>query len=134
MCIMRVLEVFNRKPVTLVLYVLAVILVVYGSYIASPLYQISASTGLGLLFDQWYLRYFTVVLYIVPGLMTLFGLIARNKTFGQIGSFTMFLAFLFSTILRLITIGFTPAIWLFSLALALIAGICYLSDRVPDGP
>lgn len=110
--------------------ILAVMLVLYGVYIGSPLYTSDATTGLGQVLESTWVIYTTAIMYFVPGVITLVGLGRESKTWLSAGSFGMTLAFLFSTILRLLTIGFVPAIWLFYVALVGISGVCYLYDHI----
>jgi ABC-type transport system involved in cytochrome c biogenesis permease subunit len=65
-------------------------------------------------------------LYALPAILTLFGI--KRSRIRQLGTFGMFIAFMFSSLLRLLTFGWFPLLWLYPLALALIAGVVYLQE------
>lgn len=108
--------------------ILALILIVYGLYIGSPLYTPDSATGLGLMFAQQWVVYLTAIIYLIPGLITIVALIKSSRSWLSVGTFGMTLAFIFSALLRVMVIGFVPAIWLFYLGLVGVSAVCYLFD------
>lgn len=121
-----------KTPMLKIHLILALMLILYGMYIGSPFYVADSTTGLGLLFAQKWVIYLTAITYFAPGAITLIGLHKASWSWLAAGSFGMMLAFLFSTLLRLLVIGWIPAIWLFYLALVGISGVCYLYDHGVD--
>lgn len=122
-----------RTPILLIHLLLAIILILYGLYIGSPLYAPDSTTGLGLLFAQQWVVHMTVAIYLIPGIITLLALIRSSHRWLSIGAFGMTLAFLFSALLRILVIGFVPAIWLFYFGLVGVSAICYLFDLSDNG-
>ena len=115
------------SPIHYVVLSMAITLFLYGLYILGPLYQPASTVALGVLLSQQWVTYLTGAIYLIPSLLTLGGLSSARKALLLSGILGMSLAYLFSLLLRLLTIGFIPGIWLFYLCLFLISVVCYLS-------
>jgi hypothetical protein len=113
------------NPMSYIALSMSITLFLYGLYILGPFYVADPDTAIGILPQQW-VTYLTGAIYIVPSTLTFLGLGSKRRILLLSGIFGMFLAYLFSLMLRLLTVGFVPGIWLFHLALVLISMICYL--------
>ncbi len=120
----------SNRPYMVIELILAVVILGFGIYLASPFYHAAATTTIGALFDSYVGRAVLSFLYIVPPLFTLVGFCVKNYTrslaFRSWGALGIFNAYLFVSILRIITQGWIPVIWIFLLALSLIAGVIHL--------
>lgn len=107
---------------------LAVALLITGVYIAGPWYVGGNLTAIGVLSDSAIGHTVIGTGYTVAGGIGLYG-VTRNSVKGRYwGTMLMFGAFVFMAILRLLTIGLTPIIWVLILALALIAGVLHILE------
>lgn len=122
---MKLLKEKLPSPMCYIALSMAVTLFVYGLYILGPLYRPEDTAALGILSQTW-VSCLTGSIYIIPSILTVAGLWTRRKSILLSGILGMSLAYLFSLLLRLLTIGFTPAIWLFYLCLFLVSVVCYL--------
>lgn len=107
--------------------ILAAVLVIFAIYLGGPWYFAGPTTVIGQSIEADAVRALTAVLYIIPGVLTL-ATINRSRRVRMYGVFGLFLAYMFTTILRVLTVGFTPLMWIFTLALALVAGVCYIAE------
>ena len=122
----RIRRSIDGNPHLVIECVLALALIIFGLYVASPWYVVTASNALGAIADTQISRSILGGLYLVPALMTLIGF--KRKHLRKWGAFGMFCAYLFAVLLRLLTVGFFPFIWLFMFALSLIAGTLYIYE------
>lgn len=135
---MRVIEVFKSsatRPIEAIESIIAIVCLVFGIYLASPFYVSSINSAVSLAFiDKPVQKLFVAVfLFIIPSMPIILSLFFKSfatRQWRAHSMFAMFVAFIFLTILRLITIGLVPAVWLFTLALGLISAVCYLYTRV----
>lgn len=120
----------GSRPYEIIELILAVVILGFGIYLATPLYQATGTTAIGAVFDSYVGRTVLSILYIVPPLFTLagycFNKYKRSLAFRSWGALGIFNAYLFVSILRVITQGWIPVIWTFLLALSLIAGVIHL--------
>ena len=79
---------------------------------------------MGAVFDTPIARAVVATLYILPSSAVLVGI--KKKSWRRWGAFGVFIMYLFAALLRVVTQGFTPFIWVFILACGLISGIVYL--------
>ena len=114
------------RPEIVIEVCLAIILIIFAVYLGGPWYVGGPTTAIGSAIEAGTVRILTAAIYIVPGAVTLFGV--KNDKVRVYGAFGLFLAYLFSTILRVLTVGFTPLLWLFTLGLALVCGVCYIVE------
>lgn len=133
----RAISVFTNaasRPMEAIETIIALTLFIFGCYLISPLHDSSAGgASSALASNEYVLLAAGVFLYILPTLPILLGLFwkkANTLKWRTRSTFTMFVACMFITLLRLTTIGFTPFVWLFTFALGLIAAVCYLYMRV----
>lgn len=120
----------GHRPYEIIELILAAVILGFGIYLASPLYEATSTTAIGALFESYVGRTILSILYIVPPLFTLAGFCLEKskrslacRSWGALGIFN---AYLFVSILRVITQGWIPVIWIFLLALSLIAGVIHL--------
>jgi hypothetical protein len=115
----------RRDPVYTIGVILAVGLIMFAIYFIGPWYVGGPTTAIGLVFDNPITRAVLGVIYLVPSIAVLVGAKGGRK-YRRFGTFGMSLCFLFITMLRLVTIGFVPAIWIFVLVCTLISSLVYL--------
>lgn len=120
------LSFIEGRPELIIEIILAVILIIFAVYLGGPWYLAGPTTVIGNTIEAGAVRAFTAVVYIVPGAITLFGL--KSDKARAYGTFGLFLAYLFTTILRLLTFGPAPLLWLFTLGLALVAAVVYVVE------
>ena len=120
------------KPELIIEIILAITLGLFALYIGGPWYIGGPTTAIGSTIESEVVRFCTAAFYFIPSAITLLGL--RKPRWRVWGVFGLFLGYLFSTILRVLTFGFTPVFWLFLLALASIAAVLYIveSGRVEE--
>lgn len=122
----KIFQAVRVNPVRIIEYSLAFCLISYGAFVFLPDYSPAQSSTMGQYLTSWPLRAGIATAYILSALFTLYGLI-RNKHFLLIkGGFVMFIAFLYTTLFRLLSTGFAAGTWFFPLALAVICCIIYL--------
>lgn len=124
----RTLTWMEKKPEYLIQILLAVALLITGVYIAGPWYVGGSLTAIGALSDSAIGHTVIGTGYAAAGAVDLYG-VTRNSAKGRyLGTMLMFGAFVFMTLLRLLTFGFTPIIWVFILTLGLIAGVLHILE------
>jgi hypothetical protein len=121
----------GTRPYEIIELILAVGILGFGIHLPTPLYKVvSTTTAIGTVSDSYMGRIVLSILYIVPPLFTLAGLCLkrykRSLAFRSWAALGIFNAYLFVSILRVITQGWIPVIWIFLLALSLIAGVIHL--------
>ena len=120
----------GNRPEVVIEIILAIALGLFALYIGGPWYAGGPTSAIGATIEHDSVRLITAVFYGIPALTTLFG-VKRHKV-RMWGVFGLFLGYLFSVILRLLTFGLAPAFWLFMLALALIAAVLYIVESRRD--
>lgn len=133
----RVAEVVRgiaTRPVEAIEAVIALTLFFFGLYMVSPFYVATSTGALSVAFGSDILLRVVVAvpLYIAPTLITITSLFTRyfnSPAWRARANLGMFIGVIFLTLLRLLTIGLFPMIWLFTLALGLISALCYLYWR-----
>lgn len=118
------------KPELIIEVILASVLLIFALYVGGPWYVGGPTTAIGTAIEREVVRFFTAVVYAVPALVTFFGI--KSPKMRGWGVFGMFLAYLFSTILRLLTFGPFPMIWLFIFGLCLISAVLYIVESRRD--
>jgi len=118
----------EAHPEYLIQWFLAIPLLIAGMYIAGPWYVGGSTTALGVLSDSSIGHTVIGTGYFVAGGVGLYGVISNSSTGRYFGTMAMFGAFIFMALLRILTIGFTPILWVFILALALIAGVLHILE------
>jgi hypothetical protein len=118
----------EAHPEYLIQGFLAVALLITGVYIAGPWYVGGSTTAIGVLSDSSIGHIVIGTSYMTTGAVGLYGVV-RNSARGRYwGTMLMFGAFFFMVLLRLLTIGFTPIIWVLILALAFTAGVLHIIE------
>lgn len=120
----------GARPQVVIELILAVALGLFALYIGGPWYYSAPTTTIGSAIEDDIVRLFTALLYGVPAVLTIGGV--RNQSVRTWGVFGLFMGYLFSAILRLLTFGFVPVFWWFLLALALIAAVLYIVESRRD--
>lgn len=118
------------RPELIIEIILAITLGLFSLYLGGPWYEGGPTTAIGTTIESEVVRFFTAAFYFIPAATTLLGL--RHDRVRGWGVFGLFLAYLFSTILRVLTFGITPLFWLFLFALALIAAVLYIVESRRD--
>jgi len=115
-----------RHPVETVIFIISLGLFVFSVYMLSPAYMGAFNSPVKAGLDGRTQEYITGIFFFVT---SSFGLIAPfvkenlRLRLLKLGSFFMFVNFLFLTILRIITIGWTPWTWEQSLTIAAVCGV-----------
>lgn len=122
----RILNYIEGRPEIVIEVILAITLVVFAIYLGGPWYVAGPTTVLGNTIEMQAIRILTAVIYFIPGVITLFAI--KRPKLRMYGAFGLFMAYLFTTILRVLTVGFTPLMWVFTLALALVMAVCYIVE------
>lgn len=115
------------SPLAVVESILAVTLLIYGVYCSGPWYTPADFTALALVFGISPVRYIIGIAYVVAG-GVLFHAVFIQPEILRAALFATFCAFVSITAINLFIVGVFPFWWLFTLALALIAGVYYLAD------
>ncbi len=128
----------SRRPVEAIETVIALTFFILGLYIISPLYVTTSTSAISMAFGSDYVQraFVALTFYIIPALPVLLAwFVPRFNTLWWRSRATswMFMGALFITILRLVTIGWVPLTWLFTLSLSFIVGICHLYIKSGDG-
>ena len=120
------------KPELVIEMILAIALGLFALYLGGPWYVGGPTTAIGSTIENEIVRVCTSLFYLTPSIITIAGI--RRPKLRTWGVFGLFLGYLFSTILRLLTFGVTPVFWLFLMALTLIAAVLYVveSRRLDD--
>lgn len=119
------------NPIKWIEAVYSIPLLLFAIYLVSPLYHVVTATSISLSFETFSGRVTLCIFYGLPALVTLVGLLtpkwSLSNKLRSYGAFLQALGYLFLTTLRWITIGFFPVLWMFTLALSLIAAVVHLS-------
>lgn len=123
-----------NRPIEAIEAVIALTLFFFGLYMVSPFYVTTSTGALSVAFGSDILLRLIVAVpfYIIPTLITITSLFSgyfHSPTWRARANLGMFIGVIFLTLLRLLTIGFFPMIWLFTLAMGLISAVCYLHWR-----
>jgi len=125
----RLIEKFVRDSTILpraILLMLAVALLLTGIYAIGPWYVGGPTTAMGVVLEADLVRALPASFYIISGAFAMFGVLRKQPRWRYRGAFLCTLSYTFLVILRLLTFGPFPIIWLFTLALGLISAIIYL--------
>ncbi len=134
----RLIEVIKQaavRPVQAIQGVIALVSLILGIYIASPVYVASSGSAVAQAFQDifWQQALVGLGFFILPALPILlsffFMRFATTKWYTR-STFWMFCGFLFISFLRIITVGVFPVTWVLSIAIALVVGICHLYWKV----
>ena len=118
-------------PMTLVEIALSVPLAFWGAYTLTPFYHETIyPDAWSNLFFTWPFFVLVGVVYIVIGLVGILGAVWRKRGLNYYGMAGVFAAYAYHSLARLLYIGsHRPAYWIFYVALALIAAVCYIRER-----
>lgn len=126
-------EAINRatnQPIRTIQTIIAITLAILAIYVALPWFIPSTGSAAAAAFaDNWIQQSVVGTLMLLPTLPILAGLFwERYNTIEWYVRSTLwiFVCWLFLMLLRLFTIGVFPLVWVPSLGLALIVGVCHL--------
>jgi hypothetical protein len=118
----------EEHPEYLIEVFLAVTLTVTGIYLAGPWYVGGSTTAVGVLSDSLIGHTAIGLGYTAAGAVAIYG-VAKNSVKARYwGTMALFGSYFFMTLLRLLTIGFAPIIWLLILCLAFISGLMHIIE------
>ncbi|WNM73785.1 membrane protein [Streptomyces phage Sollertia] len=117
-------------PLVIIEVIIAVGLLVSGLYTMSWLYESSSNTPIGQAIDSTYVRMTIGAFYSFSGLAIMAGAKKGGSRWESTGLFMASLSYGFMTLLRWLTIGFTPLTWVFSLTLMFIVAFLYFRIRL----
>ncbi len=106
----------------------------FGLYLISPFYVAVPGSAIAGAFANYEVQRITIgiIFYVLPSLPIILGFFNEffrtNKWYAFANNY-MFVGLLFLTLLRLLTVGFVPFTWIFSLGLGLVSGVCSLYWR-----
>jgi hypothetical protein len=120
------------RPELVIEIILAIVLLFFAIYLGGPWYIGGHSTAIGNTIEADSVRVLTAIIYFIPAIITLAGVGKDSIKLRVYGTFGLFLAYLFSVILRWLTVGFAPFLWLFALGLALVAAVMYIVESQRD--
>lgn len=118
-------------PIVLIEICLSVTLVLWGAYTLSPLYKREHyDDAWSNLFDGDIDLYTAGTAYVLIGLIVLIGHVLNKPRIAGYGMGLTFMAYLYLTLAKFLVTGVVrPAYWMFYLALAFVAAVCYLWER-----
>jgi len=127
----------SNKPMESIQGVIATSCFFFGLYVLSPFYVQGAISSISVVFSDSTIGRMSVGLFffVLPALPTILGFFYeryRTLKWRSRSAFYMFVGISFLTCLRLITLGFTPLIWVFYLSLGIISAILYLYWKARD--
>lgn len=119
-----------RNPWWLLLVLVAIPMLVFGIYFATPLYPLNASAAGAGIFSEIINTQLEKVLfggfYVGVPLYIIFSVFKHKYKMTKIGAFGLFLIYGFAGIARILVVGFLPLTWMFILTLGLVAGLARL--------
>lgn len=128
----RIVEVVrnaSKNPVEAIQVVVALVAFCIAAYVISPFFVIEASPVVDQAFNSLVigkvLFFFLIMLPSVPIILGLFYRRFQTVDWYTRSTFFMSVGFLFIVLLRLVTVGFLPLVWVPSLALSIIMAICW---------
>lgn len=118
-----------RKILCIIEAVAYLTLLVAGSYLLSPFYVAAPGTSISAaLTSEWAQRLLGVV-YVLPSALGIYALWKNKLNLREWATLGTFIGYLFITLLRLITIGPIPILWVFTFALTIIVGLIHILLR-----
>lgn len=116
------------KPLQVIEWILSLAILAFGLYLVSPFYHETPGTALGSMFGHTGVISLGILL-IVSAVSNGAALIRGSLKWRSRCSFWLFMGYLFLTIVRVLSFGFTPLIWIFVLVGALISAVAHLRIR-----
>lgn len=118
-------------PIVAIEFCLSMTLVLWGVYTLSPFYKREHyADAWSNLFDNDIDLYIAASAYIIVGILPLIGNIFQKARLSHYGMGLTFMAYLYLAIAKFLSAADArPAYWLFHLALAMIASVCYLWEH-----
>ena len=113
----------RESPFIAVEILWAVGLIADGIYLLLPAYAPGTGSVLATFAGSPEVSLAIVCFYIVTGAFGLFAAYIRKRWARNTSTILFFMAFFFTVLIRLLTIGFVPTLWVWPLLLALTAAI-----------
>ena len=124
----KALRFIEGRPELVIEIILATALFALAVYLGGPWYVSAPTSAIGNTIEADVTRIWTALVYIIPALMTFFGVVRDKPKVRSYGTFGLFMGYLFATILRLLTVGFFPVLWIYPLSIALVAAVVYIVE------
>lgn len=115
----------RKDPVYIIGVILAVGLLVFSIYIAGPWYPADPTSLVAAAFETPLARLVLGIVYAIPSIVVIGG-IWKGNGWKRAGTFSMAACYTFIALLRVISFGLEPIIWLFVLVCGLVSGMVYL--------
>lgn len=125
-------EYLLNRPLHVVLGVVVTTMLLFGLYLVSPFYEAVPTSAIAVVFDTRWVQYIVAAFYVTPGVLYIWGTVKRSKKLLRRSASWAFYVYTFAAVLRIVSVGFFPWIWLFILALGLIAAVIRLSMELRD--
>jgi hypothetical protein len=129
---MVMFEQIITRPLASIAMVLAVVMLSIGLYSVSPFLVTTSNSIFGAALVNPPAVWAFGAGYMLVSILTIIGVGANNLRFYRLGLMGSFVALLFISVLRVISLGVFPMLWVFSLALAAVAAVCWLHSRLAD--
>src|SRR5689334_16839216 len=115
----RIYTIIGSNPLIAVEFIWALALVVDGVYLLTPDYMPATGSALAAFASAPIVGQLIAALYIVTGLVALVACVKNHARLRNISTMMFFLAFVFTVIIRILTVGFIPTVWVWPLLLGL---------------
>lgn len=122
----------KESPLLIIQIMLAVVLLVVGTYVIGPWYVGGPTTAMGVILESTMVRVSVATFYLFSGVITLTGIGTHRPRWRYWGTFCITLSYTFMALLRLFTFGLTPIMWLLVLLLGLVAAVIFLWEAGRD--
>lgn len=127
------LVVVTNRPLDIILFLLSLTLLLTAGHMAGPWNDNPSSTSIVAILDDANIKLISGLVFAVPAVVALVGLLKKNRNLRYYGSFGIFMSFCFMTALSLIGFGFETGFWITRFTLALMAGVVSLVERDQHG-
>jgi hypothetical protein len=117
----EIYRIIGVEPLRVIEFVWALGLICNGLYLLTPDYAPAKGSVLVAFVGSPEVAIGVAILYIVSGAVALWAAYRNSRKIRNVSTWLMFAAFTFTAILRLLTVGFVPTIWVWPLLLGLTA-------------
>lgn len=119
-------KIIGMEPLRVVEFIWAVGLIANGVYLLTPDYAPAKGSVLVAFVGSPEVAIGVAILYVISGVVAMWASYKNSKKIRNVSTWLMFASFTFTAILRLLTVGFVPTIWVWPLLLGLTAIIVNL--------
>lgn len=113
----------KTEPFIAIEMIWGIALILDGIYLLLPNYEAAAGSVLITFVTSPYVSIGVAMLYIIVGILAMAA--SYYNRFREISTFLLFLVFLFTVLIRLLSVGITPTTWVWPALLAVTAGLDY---------